>query len=77
MPPAAPRLPVIHRRATSAAPRDEPRDRSCPAPAARADSPQPLAIGATVSISRRDFLGAGATVAAGLTLGRPASAQPV
>ncbi|NUQ92314.1 MAG: N(4)-(beta-N-acetylglucosaminyl)-L-asparaginase [Gemmatimonadaceae bacterium] len=30
-----------------------------------------------MSISRRDFLGAGATVAAGLTLGRPASAQPV
>ncbi|HEX8851312.1 MAG TPA: N(4)-(beta-N-acetylglucosaminyl)-L-asparaginase [Gemmatimonadaceae bacterium] len=29
-----------------------------------------------MSISRRDFLGAGATVAAGLTLGRPAAAQP-
>jgi N4-(beta-N-acetylglucosaminyl)-L-asparaginase len=30
-----------------------------------------------VSISRRDFLGAGASVAAGLTLSRPASASPI
>ena len=30
-----------------------------------------------MSISRRDFLGAGATVAAGLTLARPASATPI
>ena len=30
-----------------------------------------------MSISRRDFLGAGATVAAGLTLSRPASASPI
>ncbi|HEX2778134.1 MAG TPA: twin-arginine translocation signal domain-containing protein, partial [Gemmatimonadaceae bacterium] len=29
-----------------------------------------------MSISRRDFLGAGATVAAGMTIGRPALAQP-